>query len=76
MYHVGWGPFLGNGLFALLLCVALVVLIVWAISALFAGRRPGGRGMDEAEMILRGRLARGEISAEEYEATRKVLGLK
>jgi putative membrane protein len=75
-YHAGWGPFFGDGLLALLILIALVVLVTWAVIALVGGRRPGGRGIDEAEQILRARLARGEISSEEYERTRQVLGLK
>ena len=64
----------------LLVCVAVVVLLAWGLASLM--RRTDGRsagagrsGMDEADAILRARLARGEINAEEYAETRRILGL-
>ena len=50
--------------------VALVALIVWAFSSFFPGLRRQG---DPAKEALRGRFARGEIDAEEYENTLEVL---
>ncbi len=50
--------------------VTLVALIVWALSSFFPGLRRQG---DPAKEALRGRFARGEIDAEEYEKTLEVL---
>jgi putative membrane protein len=71
-WYGGWG-FPLAGWLGLLAFVLFVVLVVWAIASL-VGRRPPQT--DEAEAILRARLARGEISVEEYEQTRRILGLK
>ena len=59
----GWGGFLG--LLVLLLLVAGVVLVVLGLS-----RR---ETQDTALDILRQRLARGEITPEQYEELRKLL---
>ncbi len=71
--HHGWFfPF--DGWLSLALLVLLTIVVVWLfVSAL---SRRDRRPTDEAEAILRARLARGEISPEEYEQTRRVLGLK
>ena len=73
---LGFMPF--GGWLWLLLTVALVALVSWLIASAVMRRGPGraGGGLDEADAILRARLARGEISAEEYAETRRVLGLK
>jgi uncharacterized membrane protein len=72
---VGFFPF-GGWLFIALAVVALV-LLGWLVATAISrrGRGPAG-GLDEADAILRARLARGEISPEEYAETRRVLGLK
>jgi putative membrane protein len=81
-YHwFGWG----DGLWmvgSLLFLILLVVLIVWAVNGFArsgrAGGTAGGASRDPsrptAEEILRERFARGEISQEEFEQARKVLG--
>lgn len=69
----GWGlPF--GGWLTLVLFVLATVLVIWLLVTVLSRRdhRPG----DEAEAILRARLARGEITPEEYEQTRRILGLR
>jgi putative membrane protein len=61
--------------------IAFWALLVWAVYALVTGatRRPGESGPGEpgqpgdARSILDGRLARGEIDAEEYQRLRDLL---
>ena len=55
------------------LAVALLVVIVWAVVAAIPGR--DRRPADDAAQILRTRFARGEISQEEYEQARRLLGI-
>jgi uncharacterized protein (DUF305 family)/uncharacterized membrane protein len=53
----------------------LLLLIAWAVVRIFPGRRGGERPEvrdQPAEEILRGRFARGEINAEEYERSMEV----
>jgi uncharacterized membrane protein len=67
--------------FFIIFWVAVAALIVWVIarsgpdlrhrvSVVFSDSQPQ---VDPAEEILRGRLARGEIDAEEYERCLRVL---
>jgi uncharacterized membrane protein len=67
--------------FFIIFWVAIAALLVWIVLRERAGARqrissvfaaPQAR-MDPAEEILRGRLARGEIDAGEYERALKVL---
>lgn len=70
----GWifGPIMMLLFFALL--VGAVVLIVRLIgTGSITGSGGNGHSGDEAIAILRKRFARGEISAEEFEAARKTL---
>ena len=81
-YH-WYGP--GDGIWmigGLLLLVALIVVVVWVVNTLIRDRGPrgaSGPGRDGSrpapEDILRERFARGEITQEEFEQARKVLGL-
>ena len=48
----------------------VILLAVWAIRAITHSNRTGDPAMD----TLRRRLAVGEISAEEFQETKKVLG--
>jgi hypothetical protein len=57
---------------AFLLLLALLALLAWAAYRFVPHLRAGGR-TDPAEGILRERLARGEVSADEYETTLKLL---
>jgi putative membrane protein len=51
-----------------------LALIVWAVVRIFPERRSGERSeVRSSEEILRERFARGEIDAEEYERSLKVL---
>lgn len=68
----GWGGMF----FMLLFWFGLVALIIWAV----VGTRPGQRTQmfdrprgDQALTILRERYARGEITEEEFEKSRKKL---
>lgn len=56
---------------------ALLAVTVWAVVKIFPAQGGGGGDpeapRDSAEEILRGRFARGEIEAGEYERSLKVL---
>ena len=76
---LGFSPF--GGWLWLLLAVALIGLISWVVATVVLRRGAGGPGrfgggLDQADEILRARLAKGEIRAEEYTETRRVLGLR
>ena len=75
----GWDNGMGAGGWVLMILawVALLGLIVWAISRLFP-TRPGGESREQKtletpEEILAGRLARGEIDTDEYARLRDAL---
>lgn len=71
-YGFGFG-FMGLWMvLATLLWVALIVLVVWAITRMF--RRDRFSERDAAMDLLRRRYAAGEISAAEYEQALKTLG--
>lgn len=87
MYGDGWGH-MGSwgwiGWIGMLMMLAFwfggIWLIVWAITG---GRAPQRRpdddrpnGRDQSMSILRERFARGEITAEEFEQTRRTLEQK
>lgn len=67
-----WGMGLGGWLWMVLAAVLLVV-IVWAVVSAIPGR--DRRPVDDAAQILKARFARGEISNEEYEQARRLLGI-
>ena len=78
MYHFGTGGGYGGFwlLIGLLLLIALIVLVVWAVMHL---THPGRTAMHDPSRptpneILRERFARGEITAQEFEDAKKVLG--
>ena len=58
-----------GGVWMLVLLTGLVVLVVWIVKGLF----PQGNSKDTALDIARERLARGEISHEEFEHMRRDL---
>ena len=73
---MGWGMGLGL-LFMALFWGALIALAAWLIRALFppAGQPPAsptGRDVNARDILTR-RLARGEISQEEYDLMRETL---
>ena len=57
---------------ALLLLLVLLALLAWGVYR-FVPRLRVGRRADPAEGILRERLARGEVSTDEYESTLDIL---
>jgi putative membrane protein len=63
----GWGW--GWGVLIMILIVALIALIVWGIiwATRRVGGRTGGHPHHRAREILAERLARGEITPEEYQ---------
>ncbi len=64
----GWGMWLGMGFLWLLFLAAVVAGVVLLVRA---GTKTGGRS--EALRILEERLARGEISLEEYERVKRLI---
>ena len=72
MGGLDWGMGFG-GLLWMILAVVLVVAVVWAVAAAIPGR--DRTPIDDAAQILKARLARGEISNEEYEQARNLLGI-
>ena len=68
-----WGMGLGGWVW-MVLGIVLLVLIVWALVSALGGR---DRTLtDDAGQILRSRFARGEITEQEYEQARRLLGVK
>ncbi len=67
-----WGMGLGGWPW-MALAVVLLVVIVWAVVGALPGR--DRRPVDDAAQILRARFARGEISQDEYEQARRLLGI-
>jgi uncharacterized membrane protein len=57
---------------AILILLVLLALLVWGAYRFILRPQVGGR-IDSAERILRERLARGEVSADEYERTLEIL---
>jgi putative membrane protein len=70
----GWGG--GLWMFGgLLLIIGLIVLVVWAASsASRSGRASQDSSRATPNEILRERFARGEISEQEFEQAKKILG--
>lgn len=68
--HMGFGA-----VWMILSSVALVLLVLWLVRALFPdfSREEGAAGADASMNVLRERFARGEIGAEEFEERRAVL---
>lgn len=78
-YTMAWGWPVG-----LLMLVALIVLVIWAVRAFAGGTDRGGQRGDaalaprkgersQARLILDDRLAKGELNATEYQERVKVL---
>jgi putative membrane protein len=75
-YGYGW---VGGGFWLLigfLLLIALIVLVVWAVTSLSRTGRPATHDPSRPtpNEILRERFARGEITAQQFEDAKKVLG--
>ena len=68
----GWEMGLGGWLW-MILGVVLLVVIVWVVVAAIPGRdRPPA---DDAAQVLKSRFARGEITSDEFEQARRLLGV-
>lgn len=64
-----WGLAIG-GVMMLLFWGAFIALAIWVVRALVHRSSPPDSALD----ILRRRLAAGEITPDEYEKTRRILG--
>ena len=73
MTGIGWGMG-AEGWILMILGVVIVVAIVWFIAVVLPGRDRSP--VEDAGATLRSRFARGEISPEEYEQARRMLGIK
>jgi putative membrane protein len=72
MGQMGGNMMWGGGWFGL---IFLAVMLVVGLAVAFAiARRPTAPSGDDAHEMLRRRFARGEMTAEEFEAARKTLG--
>lgn len=66
------GMGVGGWLWMVLAVVLVVAVVSAAVSAIPRRDRPP---IDDASQILKARFARGEISKEEYEQARRLLGI-
>lgn len=72
-YGMGFGMGFG-GIYMWIIWIVLILLVVWAASALFGRRGDGGNRREKTALdILQERYAKGEIGREEYEQKRKDL---
>ena len=72
MTGIGWDMGLGGWLW-MILWVILLIAVIWAVMAMIPGR--GRPTADDPAQILKTRFARGEISQEQYEQARRLLGI-
>lgn len=72
MTGIGWDMGLGGWLW-MTLGVVLLIAVIWAVMAMVPGR--GRPTADDPAQILKTRFARGEISQEQYEQARRLLGI-
>lgn len=76
---MGWAGGFG-WLIGLLFLIGLILVIVWLVNVLtgrttrWTGTPPRDPGRPTANDILRERFARGEITEEQFEQAKKVLG--
>ena len=75
-HDMGWGGWVMM-VMMLIFWFGLIALVIAAFSGATFGRRPSDKDRDvqgdRALSILRERFARGDITAEEYEAARRTL---
>ncbi len=72
MTGAGWAMGLGGWIW-MILGIVLVVALIWLLVAALPGRERSTT--EDAAQILRARFARGEISEQEYEQARRLLGI-
>ena len=72
MGGIDWGMGLGGWLWMVLAVVLVVVVVLAAVSAI---PRRDRSPIDDTAQILKARFARGEISKEEYDQARRLLGI-
>lgn len=71
---MGWGGWVFGPLMMLVFAALLIGAVVLIVRLLGAEKlRPGPKDEGHAQAILRERFAKGEISREEYEESRRVL---
>lgn len=68
-YNAGLGGMWTMGLFSLLTLAGLLVLAIWAMRTFIPGNRNTASPIDPLTQ-LKARLARGEITPDEYEEIR------
>ena len=76
MNGAGWDMGFGGSLWMPLVFVAgiaIVAAFVWLAASEASGRR--GSTTDDAAQILKARFARGDITEQEYEQARRLLGV-
>lgn len=75
MMGYGWGMGAGAWIAMSIFWVALLVLIVWAVTRAFpsSGGRGHGAGQESAEELLDRRYAAGELDTETYQSMRATL---
>lgn len=76
MNGTGWAMGLGGWLWMALItavCVAVLVALVWMVASARWGR--SSATVEDAVHLLKARFARGDISADEYEQARRLLGV-
>jgi uncharacterized membrane protein len=76
MNGAGWDMGFGGSLWMTLVFVAgiaIVAAFVWLAASAASSRR--GSTTDDAAQILKARFARGDITEQEYEQARRLLGV-
>ena len=76
MNGTGWAMGPGDWLWMTLIaavCIAVLVALVWMVASARWGR--SSATAEDAAHILKARFARGDISSEEYEQARRLLGV-
>lgn len=75
MHGYDMGGFFGFGLFGFLILIIIVLILIWMFRGNNGSARDEGRRSERRSLeILDERLAKGEISEEEYERLKKRIG--
>ena len=72
-YDVGWGWWLPMTVGMIAFWALVIYGIAWLARDARASARPRSASADSPQLVLKHRLAAGEISVEEYEALRAVI---